>query len=174
MSAIKEMILLSEPPKSIWKPSLRVSYSGDKTVTFSDLTANRTKVEDEVGNILEQLVFKSIKTRWNIITHKHEIEIDNSYHSVRRKMSSDLIALHEQQCKALHPQKTRLGKWLCQSDFLMNTNTEKVVTELWKYITINSDQENHMENAFKILKALHAKNKDEYTTGTSRRRRSRW
>jgi len=166
MTYIEDIIANIEPPKSIWKISVSKNWHDEIIVNFT--SDREMQCPDE--NNLTKMIYTNVRSRWDSDDGKFKIDESNSYYHVRLHMKRSLIDLYEEQCKALHPSKTKLGKWLEQSDFLMNKNTEKVVMELWKYVVSNRSDNNHMENAFKIFKSLMAKYEEQYETGSYRRR----
>ena len=166
MTYIEDIVANIEPPKSIWKISISKNWHDATIVNFT--SDREMQCPDE--NNLTKIIYANVRFQWDSCDGKFTIDKNNSYYHIRQHMKRDLLDLHEERCKALNPSKTKLGKWLEQSDFLMNKNTEKVVMELWKYVVSNRSDNNHMENAFKIFKSLMAKYEEQYETGSYRRR----
>ena len=165
MSEIKDIISQIEPPKSVWLIREYTNYRGNKMVKF-----DMQEQPDIVANSdLEALVIANQRNDWIRETGTWRVDADNTYCRVREDIRAVLLDVYEEQCKALHPTKTKIGKWLHGSDFLFSTQDERVIVELWKYVYKNRTDNRHMENAFKILKALHEKYKDTYPVSRLRR-----
>ncbi|NVM33967.1 MAG: hypothetical protein HWN81_00125 [Candidatus Lokiarchaeota archaeon] len=104
---------------------------------------------------------------------KFTIDTDNAYYRIRSEMRRNIIDTYEENSTKLHPLKTKVGKWLNESNFLENSDTEVVIYNLWKYIQENKGDDFHMNNAFKIMEVLYTKYSDKYETPNARRRRMR-
>ena len=172
MSFIKDIVLSIEPPKSIWTPTIVKDYHGNEMIQFNTTEWHPQCPSEDT---IMKLIYSKVSPNFDGQTQKFKINVDNVYYRVRNYMEETIRSVYEENSTKLHPFKTKVGKWLTESQFLKSDATEDVITKVYKYIIENRRDKKHMENAFKIIEVLHTKYNDVYPSPKSRqRRRRRW
>ena len=173
MSEIFKAIEKLRPSRSIWKPKARSEWRHQDKIAAVSFECIGEIDQDMNDDPVEQLVLEKYSEAWNDTNKRYHIDSDRTYNDVRRSMAETIVTLFSNNHKTMHPLKTKIGKWLVDSNFLTAGDTDDVIVKLWKYITANRNDEKHMKNAVQIINVLHNKYSYQYPTPTSRRRRRR-